>query len=404
MSVESAVSNPVEFERHFELGLYYVKEEDWSAAAGSLRAALVTDPNRRNRHAGKALALLGHTLLNMDDPLQATAVFTDACLATSRLPGLRSSRALALQHAGMVEMAIEAFEDSLQWDKHVIPVQFILGNLYVQVGKPDKAKSAYQKVLNLEPEHIGALTNLGILLMEADRMLEGVELLESACSADPRSQEAKLNLVRALGYSERWEEAIKQIGWLRRNYPDCPRTRVLGARILRCCQRGRAALPSLDGGAIDWGLLDGARNEMLGLIHEDEGNDEQAIIFFTDALVCDPEKARIYVHIAKHHRARKNMQEAIQAIDQAIEIDGERAESWFVRGLICFDMNQLDRADEAMQRTINLDPAADEPHYWIGRIRLRQDDCRAAAESLTNLERLKSPFANKFKLFTNWIG
>ena len=93
-----------------------------------------------------------------------------------------------------------------------------------------------------------------------------------------------------------------------------------------------------------------------------------------------------------------------QAIDQAIEIDGERAESWFVRGLICFDMNQLDRADEAMQRTINLDPAADEPHYWIGRIRLRQDDRRAAAESLTNLERLKSPFANKFKLFTNWIG
>jgi tetratricopeptide (TPR) repeat protein len=404
MSVESAVSNPVEFERHFELGLYYVKEEDWTAAAGSLRAALVTDPNRRNRHAGKALALLGHTLLNMDDPLQATAVFTDACLATSRLPGLRSSRALALQHAGMVEMAIVAFEDALQCDKHVIPVQFILGNLYVQVGKPDKAKSAYQKVLNLEPEHIGALTNLGILLMEADRMLEGVELLESACSADPRSQEAKLNLVRALGYSERWKEAIKQIGWLRRNYPDCPRTRVLGARILRCCQRGRAALPSLDGGAIDWGLLDGARNEMLGLIHEDEGNDEQAIIFFTDALVCDPEKARIYVHIAKHHRARKNMQEAIQAIDQAIEIDGERAESWFVRGLICFDMNQLDRADEAMQRTINLDPAADEPHYWIGRIRLRQDDCRAAAESLTNLERLKSPFANKFKLFTNWIG
>lgn len=404
MSVESAVSNPVEFERHFELGLYYVKEEDWSAAAGSLRAALVTDPNRRNRHAGKALALLGHTLLNMDDPLQATAVFTDAGLATSRLPGLRSSRALALQHAGMVEMAIEAFEDALQWDKHVIPVQFILGNLYVQVGKPDKAKSAYQKVLNLEPEHIGALTNLGILLMEADRMFEGVELLESACSADPRSQEAKLNLVRALGYSKRWEEAIKQIGWLRRNYPDCPRTRVLGARILRCCQRGRAALPSLDGGAIDWGLLDGARNEMLGLIHEDEGNDEQAMLFFTDALVCDPEKARIYVHIAKHHRARKNMQEAIQAIDQAIEIDGERAESWFVRGLICFDMNQLDRADEAMQRTINLDPAADEPHYWIGRIRLRQDDRRAAAESLTNLERLKSPFANKFKLFTNGIG
>jgi tetratricopeptide (TPR) repeat protein len=179
---------------------------------------------------------------------------------------------------------------------------------------------------------------------------------------------------------------------------------VIGARILRCCQRGRAALPSLDEGAIDWGLLDGARNEMLGLIHEDEGNDEQAMLFFTDALVCDPEKARIYVHIAKHHRARKNMQEAIQAIDQAIEIDGERAESWFVRGLICFDMNQLDRADEAMQRTINLDPAADEPHYWIGRIRLRQDDCRAAAESLTNLERLKSPFANKFKLFTNWIG
>jgi tetratricopeptide (TPR) repeat protein len=389
----------VEFKRHYELGLCYIKEEDWSAAAESLRAALVTDPNRRDRDAGKALALLGHMLLKMDDPLQATAVFTDACLATSRLPGLRSSRALALQHAGMVEMAIEVFEDALQWDKHVIPVQFILGNLYVQVGKPDKAKSAYQKVLNLEPEHIGALTNLGILLMEADRMLEGVELLESACSADPRSQEAKLNLVRALGYSERWEEAIKQIGWLRRNYPDCPRTRVLGARILRCCQRGRAALSSLDGEAIDWGPLDGARNEMLGLIHEDEGNDEQAMLFFADALVCDPEKARIYVHIAKHHRARKNMQEAIQAIDQAIEIDGERAESWFVRGMICFDMNQLDRADEAMQRTINLDPAADEPHFWIGRIELRRSDHRAAAKSQANLEQLKSPLANKLKRF-----
>jgi hypothetical protein len=67
--------------------------------------------------------------------------------------------------------------------------------------------------------------------------------------------------------------------------------------------------------------------------------------------------------------------------------------------MICFDMNQLDRAETSMRQMIDLDPAADEPHCWIGRIRLRRSDRRAAAESLANLERLKSPLANKLKRF-----
>jgi len=392
--------NPHSFNDRLDRGWRCIEDEDWSSAASILQSALATDPHRKATRAGKAAALLGHVLLKLNDPNQAFSAFDEAMQINVRIPALRSARGMALLRAGMDNAAIDAFEDAVLWDRTLIPIQYDLGNLYLRTGNVAKSEAAYRAVLELDPSHLGTLTNLGDLLTRTNQLTEAIEVLRRAREVDPRSWEVNTNLALALAKAKCWTEAIDLLDWLARNFPECPRTRVLRARVLRCAGLGSVALPHL-GESIDWGRWDAARYEILGLIHADRGNTDQALMFWSEAIALNPKMARVCVHAAEYHIKRQEWEQARQAIQKAVAIDSRRPASWIVHGRIDFAMNHLDLAAEAFQRCLMVDRKADEPHFWLGRIHLRRHDRRSAAASLGKLDQLESPWAAELRPFVD---
>ena len=87
------------------------------------------------------------------------------------------------------------------------PLGYSKADLYNYLGfcsrkknKPDfdKAEYYYQKSLDLEPSHIGALEYLGELYFETDRLEEAFELLDRLESAAGKDSEEYLELFKIL--------------------------------------------------------------------------------------------------------------------------------------------------------------------------------------------------------------
>ena len=69
-------------------------------------------------------------------------------------------------------------------------------------GQPDQAALAFERVLVLDPDHTGALTNLGLTLLELDRPAEAEAALRRLVAVAPDDPLAHYNL--ACGLSRGW--------------------------------------------------------------------------------------------------------------------------------------------------------------------------------------------------------
>ena len=76
-------------------------------------------------------------------------------------------------------------------------------------GRLAEAETALREAVAREPRDVGALSNLGMLLVEAGRHAEGVALLERAVEIDPRHAAAQNNLGAALVYGNNAAGAIE---------------------------------------------------------------------------------------------------------------------------------------------------------------------------------------------------
>jgi predicted AlkP superfamily phosphohydrolase/phosphomutase/predicted Zn-dependent protease len=83
-----------------------------------------------------------------------------------------------------------------------------LGLALDETGRLREAEASYRRALKGDPDHAGALANLGSLLARQRRFEEAIPVLRSAVSRDPASVEARVSLGAALSIGGRNEEAI----------------------------------------------------------------------------------------------------------------------------------------------------------------------------------------------------
>jgi tetratricopeptide (TPR) repeat protein len=87
--------------------------------------------------------------------------------------------------------------------------QYILGLVARGQSRLDEAKAAFQKVLAVDPEDVGALVNLGQLAMQERRFADAATAFRTASEAEPYNATAVYNLGLALIRSGQTEEGQK---------------------------------------------------------------------------------------------------------------------------------------------------------------------------------------------------
>ncbi len=103
------------------------------------------------------------------------------------------------------EQAREVYQRLLQVDPDHVDAHINLGRLMHEGGAPTAAEQHYRRALELDPEHEIAAFNLGVALEDLGRLRDAIDAYQRALELDPQNADAHFNLAGL--YERRGEKA-----------------------------------------------------------------------------------------------------------------------------------------------------------------------------------------------------
>jgi tetratricopeptide (TPR) repeat protein len=118
-------------------------------------------------------------------------------------------RAQSLLNQGLVNQAIAAFQQALRSSPNSLEAKLGLAQAYQKAGKDAEAWTAYQRVLEQDPNNKPALKAVGLLGgYRAEWQVRGTEALNTLLNLTPSDLEARAQRGLLLGYQGRYAEAF----------------------------------------------------------------------------------------------------------------------------------------------------------------------------------------------------
>ncbi len=377
-------------------GVELIRRASWQSASAAFEHAISAAAEQSTVRSARVMACLGYTLMKSGRPEESIPQYRAALERVPEMVGAHTGLAAATLQVADQAAAMEAFAEAIRVVTRSVPLHFNYGNLLAAAGRHDEAKAAFFAALALDQQHLPSLINLGVLHAKQGRLDDAIDAFTRACKMPGQKRRAQFNMGLVLGRLKRWGEAIQVLRVLMDDYPDATRPRILAARVLRCASRGLEAIEILDN-YMEWPSRRAPACELLGLVHHDLGNSDQAMAFWREALAADPSFVRVHVHIARARLCDGEITEADVAIQAAIELRPERAASWTVSGQIDFARDRFDRAIESLGRAIELDPKDAVAQYWLGRSHLSKGSMIGALRQCEQLEAMCPKLAARLR-------
>jgi tetratricopeptide (TPR) repeat protein len=244
----------------------------------------------------------------------------------------------------------------------------------------DKAASALEELLALDPTHDAALSSLARHYRALERWDDAAALYERherVLHDPPRKlalllQRARL-LADQLNAPDRAIHAYEQVLVL---VPEHPQALEALARLRESAGDAGAALAAIDALAAKASTPD-ARAEQLARaakLLESRGDRDGAIERYKQALDANPSDLGVAAALREAYVARGDVNAAIQLIERAIEhTDGDRAKAKLAGQMAALYRHKLKddrRAEEAAKRAVQLDPTNLEALLVLGDLAL----------------------------------
>ena len=163
-----------------------VAQDDLKAAQIHLKNALTQQPGN-----GEIRFLLGETLLNSGDPVNALVEFAKAGEAQFDANRLVPAEAKAMLLTRKTKEVVQQFGSrQLSDPKAQAELQVVLAQAYAATGKTVEARAAVNEALRLVPKHNGAQLVLARMEAAERRVDEALALVEGVIQAAPSNGEA----------------------------------------------------------------------------------------------------------------------------------------------------------------------------------------------------------------------
>ena len=179
--------------------------------------------------------------------------------------------ALQKHKEGDLKTAEKLYNKILQENSNHFDSNYLLGTLYLQSKKFEKAKTKFDKAVKIKPNHVALCNNLGATLIELKDYQKAIYYFKKSIQIKPNYAQAYNNLGSVLKELEQHETAIKY--------------------LQKCIQ-------------IEPSFVAAYFN--LGLTFKELGNFEKAIVFFKKTNQMQP----------KHTKAYQNLMESYEITNQ----------------------------------------------------------------------------------------
>lgn len=269
-------------------------------------------------------------------------------------PVILNLLATLLLQQGRCKESVELFQRSIQHQPEQPMVWTNLATALAQVGQPREALIYFTRAIGFNPANVGAYANRGCVYWEIGEFILALDDFEEAVRLDPTHASAWANRGNVLRDMNRNAEALLSYDRALHLSPDNSKVYHDRALLLEA-NRPEAA------------LADYERSILLNP-------------FFADALV---DRGNLL------HRLGRD-DEALQALDAAIQANALQAKYWNNRGVFFIDIHDYIKADADFSRAIDLEPTYAEAYNNRGWVRSLAGQYLQAIEDFLAAIRLDS--------------
>lgn len=215
---------------YLSLGVVFFERGYLEQSEGFFELALKDDPD-----SAEPLYGLGSVYLQQQKLLMAQEMFARAVKARANYPGTLpnawNNLGLLAARAGRTDEAIAYFDRALQIDPDHLIALVNLGNAYRQAKRWEEAKTAFQRALQLNTEDPEANYGLAMTYAQLEDNERTYEFLQKALAGRPGYPEALNNLGILYIRTQRQEEAEKSFKECIRRTPEFDQSYLNLARL-----------------------------------------------------------------------------------------------------------------------------------------------------------------------------
>jgi tetratricopeptide (TPR) repeat protein len=244
--------------------------------------------------------------------------------------------------------ALRTAQAAVAADSNLADTHALLGAVHRVRNQSEEAVKAYLEALKLQPRAFGprvALAHLYVSLGQGDRALA---LAREAVAAMPQSVDARFALARALFATGQLSEAHSEV------------------QLVVDATPNAASVQNL-----------------LGRIEYRRGNATAARDAFTRALRLEPRSLEALAGLVNLDMAAKKREDATRRVEAAVAQTPDNASMLLLAGRTYALTGDLDKAEAALNRAIDVDPSLLEAYHVLGQLYVRQkrlDEARKAYE------------------------
>lgn len=286
---------------------------------------------------------------------QVTAQITNVRPQVSPNPSIPEHLQLAIEYhkAGHLSQAEALYQRILQVAPDHPGALHFLGLIAKQVGKYEIAVELISKALVFSPDYADAHGNLGNAFKDQGRLDEAVASYRSALAFKPDSAEVYANLGNALKEQEKLDEAIASYRRALVFKPDFAEVHCILGNALNEQGKLDEAIASYRKALKYMPDLAEAHNN-LGNVLNEQGRLENAVASFRKALMCKPDFAEAHSNLGNVLREQGNLDDAVASYRKALAFRPDYAAAYSNLGNVLKEQGKLDEAVSSYQRALQI--------------------------------------------------
>jgi tetratricopeptide (TPR) repeat protein len=222
---------------------------------------------------------------------------------------------------GYFDQAKTSFRSALAEDPLSAEALYGLGSVYLQQEKAGEAREAFERVVKLQPNYPDTLpnawNNLGLLATREGRMSEAVQLFEKALNLSPDHLIALVNLGNAFRKQKEWENARSVLERAVAVSPDDPEANYSLGMAFAQLNDSQASYEHLQKALKVRPDYPEALNN-LGVLYLRTGRRDQAVASFEACIRVAPSFDQSYLNLARVYALEEDLGKARAVLEQLL--------------------------------------------------------------------------------------
>lgn len=263
---------------------------------------------------------------------------------------------------------LEFFDKALRVDPNYADALYERGNTHVLLGDADKALEDLSKAVQLDPENTDAIAQLGFVSLQRG--------LGESTQRKGQSAKILFDLNRSVEQLSRWLNIVPADQEVDEEDPEAIRRE----NVL------------LNRSAAYIGLGDEQGNGASSSYYQ------QAIADADAAIEIDPDKPDAYYQKGLALRMQGDLAGAIEAFTETIELSPGNPEALLRRGIAYFRQNDLELAKADLAQSIRFTPRGSNPraYFWLGLCHQKQGNINWAVTEYSRALRLQPTYLTAY--------